>query len=291
MKPDLRANPDALRDSAQPRIERLSVNGTSLYAEVRGSGQTVLLIHGGGEDAEMWRPIAERLTGFTVVTYDRRGTLRSGRDDWPGGGSAQHADDAAGLVDALNLDDVIVFGGSSGAIVALRLALRHPERIRQALIYEPGYFRHVPGGDAFQRPANAAAAEYLETHPDDWLGALAAFLNAVPRTTNARPRGFLTPPPGKEWYGKREDANAEAFVRDDVQILTREVVDEAELAASAVDIRFAYGTATLPIFRDIATHLADVRGADPDVIDGVGHVIYYHPDDAATFIRGQLRER
>ncbi|MEX0625229.1 MAG: hypothetical protein WD402_01650 [Chloroflexota bacterium] len=55
----------------------------------------MILVHAGGEDAEQWRPVAERLTGFTVVTYDRRGTLRSGRENWPGGGSPQHADDAA----------------------------------------------------------------------------------------------------------------------------------------------------------------------------------------------------
>jgi pimeloyl-ACP methyl ester carboxylesterase len=84
-EPDLRTNPGALPDAEPPRIGRYRVNGTRLYAEVRGSGPAVLLIHADAEDAEGWRPIAERLTGFTVVTYDRRGTLRSGRDDWPGG--------------------------------------------------------------------------------------------------------------------------------------------------------------------------------------------------------------
>ena len=164
-EPDLRTNPNALPDAEPPRIGRYPVNGTILYAEVRGSGPAVLLIHAGGEDAEQWRPIAERLTGFTVVTYDRRGTLRSGRDDWPGGGSAQHADDAAGLLGALGVDDVLVFGGSSGGIPALQLALRHPELIRRALVYEPGYFRQVPGGEEFQRPANKAVADHLQANP------------------------------------------------------------------------------------------------------------------------------
>lgn len=284
-EPDPTSNPDALRVAAQPRSRRYPVNGTSLYAEVRGSGPGVLVIHGGGEDAEVWRPIAERLSGLTVVTYDRRGTQRSGRDDWPGGGSVQHADDAAGLLDALGLDDVIVVGGSSGGNVALRLALDHPKRVQQALVFEPGYFRLVPGGDAVQRPVNAAVAEHLARHPADWVGASAAFRQAVPQVPAGGPRGFLTPPVGKEWYAKREDDNAEALVRDDIPILTREVVDEAALASSTVDIRFAFGTASLPIFRDITTHLASVRGADPQILDGVGHALYYHPDAAAAFIR------
>ena len=286
-EPDLRTNPNALPDAEPPRIGRYPVNGTILYAEVRGSGPAVLLIHAGGEDAEQWRPVAERLTGFTVVTYDRRGTLRSGRDDWPGGGSAQHADDAAGLLGTLGVDDVLVFGASSGGIPALQLALRHPELIRRALVYEPGYFRQVPGGEEFQRPANKAVADHLAAHPDDWVGAWAACLRAVARATNAGPRGFFTPPPGKEWYAEREDANAEALVVDDVPILTRELVDEKELATAPVDIRFSFGTASLPIFREIATHLAAVRNAAPDAIDGAGHLMVYLPDAAAAYIRTQ----
>ncbi len=284
-EPDLRTNPDALPDAEPPRIGRYPVNGTILYAEVHGSGPAVLLIHAGGEDAEQWRPVAERLTGFTVVTYDRRGTLRSGRDDWPGGGSAQHADDAAGLLGTLGVDDVLVFGASSGGIPALQLALRHPELIRRALVYEPGYFRQVPGGEEFQRPANKAVADHLAAHPDDWVGAWAACLRAVARATNAGPRGFFTPPPGKEWYAEREDANAEALVVDDVPILTRELVDEKELATAPVDIRFSFGTASLPIFREIATHLASVRNTAPDAIDRVGHSMPYLPDAAAAYIR------
>jgi pimeloyl-ACP methyl ester carboxylesterase len=143
-EPDLRTNPDALPDAEPPRIGCYPVNGTRLYAEVRGSGPAVLLIHAGAEDAEGWRPIAERLTGFTVVTYDRRGTLRSGRDDWPGGGSAQHAGDAAGLLEALGLDDAQVLGYSSSGNIALQVALHHAELVRRALVYEPGSSTATP---------------------------------------------------------------------------------------------------------------------------------------------------
>lgn len=85
----LRDNPLALAGASPPRIGRWPANGTTLYAEVRGAGPAILLIPGGAEDAEGWRPVAERLSGNTVVTYDRRGTLRSGREDWPGRGSAR----------------------------------------------------------------------------------------------------------------------------------------------------------------------------------------------------------
>jgi pimeloyl-ACP methyl ester carboxylesterase len=290
-EPNLRTNPNALPDAEPPRIGRYPVNGTILYAEVRGSGPAVLLIHAGGEDAEQWRPVAKRLTDFTVVTYDRRGTLRSGRDAWPGAGSAQHADDAAGLLGALGVDDVLVFGASSGGIPALQLALRHPDLIRRALVYEPGYFRQVPGGEEFQRPANEAVAEHLAAQPGDWTGAYAAFRRAAGPPPDSGSRGVFTPPPGKDWYAEREDANAEALVVDDVPILSRELVDEAQLASAPVDIRFSFGTASLPIFREIATHLASVRNAAPEAIDGAGHLMKYLPDAAAAYIRTQSGAR
>jgi pimeloyl-ACP methyl ester carboxylesterase len=286
-EPDLRTNPNALPDAEPPRIGRYPVNGTILYAEVRGSGPAVLLVHAGGEDAEQWRPVAERLTGFTVVTYDRRGTLRSGRDAWPGGGSAQHADDAAQLLEALGVDDVLVFGASSGGIPALQLALRHPALIRRALVYEPGYFRQVPGGEEIQLPVNEAVAEYLAAHPDDWVGAWGAFRRAAGPPPDGGSGGLFTPPPGQEWYAEREDLDAEPFFVDDVPILSRELVDEEELASAPVDIRFSFGTASLPIFREIATHLASVRDAAPDAIDGAGHSMKYLPDVAAAYIRAE----
>ncbi len=58
---DLRSNPEALPNLEPPRIDRYSVNSTSLYAEVRGKGPAVLLIGASDEDAEVYRPIAERL--------------------------------------------------------------------------------------------------------------------------------------------------------------------------------------------------------------------------------------
>ena len=265
----------------------MAANGTTLYAEVRGSGPAVLLIHAGGEDAEEWRPIAERLSGYTAVTYDRRGTLRSGRGDWPGQGSAQHADDAAALLDGLHLRDVLVFGGSAGGIVALQLALRSPRLIRRCLVFEPGYFRQVPDGEAFVQPAHVAMKAHLASRPGDWAGAYAAFGRAIVPTSASAPRGFFTQPKASGWYTEREDGNAEVLVRDDIPILTRELVDEAALASATVDIRFSFGANSVSIFRDITTRLSAVRGRTPDAIQGVGHSIYYHPDAAAAYIHSQ----
>jgi len=268
-------------------MQRCRVNGISLHVEVRGSGPALLIIHGGGEDAEVWRPVAERLEGFTVVTYDRRGTLRSGRDDWPGGGSAQHADDAAAILRALRFDKVVVFGSSSAGIVALQLALRNPTQVRRALVFEPGLFRQLPGGALTKARIQDAIEGHLAARPGDWTGALAAFRRAVATAMGPAADELVAPPPGKNWYAAREEGNAEAFVRDDLLILTEERVDEAELAAASVDVRFSFGTESLPVLHAIATHLATVRSTRLIAVEGVGHVIYYHPDAAAAYLRAQ----
>lgn len=219
------------------------------------------------------------------MTYDRRGTLRSGRDNWPGCGSAHHADDAAAMLRALGLDAVVVFGSSSAGIVALQLALRHPALVRRALVFEPGLFRQLPGGAPTAAPVQDAIDGHLAAHPGDWVGALAVFRRAVASAMGPAADGLVAPPPGKEWYASREEENAEAFVRDDLLILTRERVDEAELASVDVDIRFSFGTESMPVFRAIATQLAAVRIGRPIAVKGVGHVIFYDPDAAAAHLR------
>jgi len=280
MPEELRTNPDALAGVPEPRIGRHRVNGTTLYAEVRGEGPAVLLIPGGAEDAEGWRAVAERIPGRTVVTYDRRGTLRSGRQDWPGRGSAQHADDAAALVRALGLADLVVFGGSSAGVIVIHLAIRHPTLVRRALVYEPGYLTLTVDGERLRSLVLVATDAHLRSHPGDWVGAYRAFTRAV-----APAAGSLTASAERYWFGKREERNAEAMVRDDIPLLTAEAVDAAALASTPVDVRFAYGSETSPVFREIAVRLAAVRGVLPHVIPGVGHAIYLHADAAAAYLR------
>jgi len=56
----------------------LAVPGACLYYQVRGSGPLLLLLQGGGGDADASERMAGPLLGhFTVVTYDRRGLSRS----------------------------------------------------------------------------------------------------------------------------------------------------------------------------------------------------------------------
>jgi pimeloyl-ACP methyl ester carboxylesterase len=125
----------------------VSVNGTQLYYEQRGSGPSVLFISGATGDAGHFTQVAELLADeFTVVTYDRRGNSRSPSPaGWTSTTMDEQADDAAALLRVLDLAPAAVFGTSGGAVILLNLLLRHPEVVRVALVHEPPLMPVVPG--------------------------------------------------------------------------------------------------------------------------------------------------
>src|SRR5687768_17879869 len=115
-----------------------TVNGVRLYYEEHGSGATILCIHGGGSSAVMWADAIEELARLgRVIAYDRRGCARSERPEpYERTSVAEHADDAAALLDALTAAPAVVVGRSYGGTVATDLALRYPDRVRALVLLE-----------------------------------------------------------------------------------------------------------------------------------------------------------
>lgn len=142
----------------------------------------------------------------------------------------------------------------------------------------------LPGGTEFRHRVRTAVDRHLELHSGDWAGAIAALGQAAVESTEAGSSGLFNPPPGQEWYADRADANAESLLRGDMA-LTGEAVDDEAVGACPVKLRFAYGTASIPIFEMITTHLASIRGTIPDSLRGVGHSLFYYPEAAAAYIR------
>lgn len=279
-------NPDALADGLEPLSRLLPVGGTTLYVEERGSGAAVLVIGAADEDAEIYRGIADRLAPeCRVITYDRRGTRRSGRDGWPCD-TARHADDAADLIRNLKMVDVTVLGASAGGLVALSLAMRHPDLVKTVLCFEPGLFQATDEGTELSSRVEAAIADHLDSNPGDWYGAVEV-LGRAAATSVSDMSSLFTPPDGREWFARRTDSNAEALIRGDLP-LTREPIDLDAVRDCPADLQFAYGTASLPVFNGITMRLAQSRGESPHALEGIGHSVFYHPDQTADYIRSRL---
>src|SRR5579862_1667483 len=110
------------------------VNGVSLYYETHGSGQPLILLHGGLGSGDMYAAIMPELAkGRQVITADLQGHGHTADVDRP----LRHetmADDVAGLIEQLGLEQADVMGYSLGGGTALRLAIQHPSLVRRLVL-------------------------------------------------------------------------------------------------------------------------------------------------------------
>jgi rifampin ADP-ribosylating transferase len=90
--------------------------------------QPVLLLHPWGESRRSFDRLIPLLDGFRVYAPDLRG---QGEADKPEAGYslAEQAEDAAAILDALNVPQAFVVGSSSGGYVAQQLAVVRPEKV------------------------------------------------------------------------------------------------------------------------------------------------------------------
>jgi 3-oxoadipate enol-lactonase len=125
-------------------VATAQINGIELYYEVHGEGPPLLLIPGLGAHVRMFSGVLSALAETRqVVTFDPRGAGRSGKPDTPysiGG----MADDAAGLLDLLGIENTTVVGYSMGGRIALSLALDHPGLVGR-LVLAATSARTLPG--------------------------------------------------------------------------------------------------------------------------------------------------
>ena len=117
----------------------LQVDGATIHYKTAGRGPVLLLLPGGDGDAESFDLSLPDLTDrFKVVIFDRRGLSRSALEDPLQQMTIErHADDALAVLATITDGPALVFGGSLGAVVALDLTVRHPERVRAVVAFEP----------------------------------------------------------------------------------------------------------------------------------------------------------
>ena len=122
------------------------VQGGKIYYEVEGDGHPLLLIHGGLGSLRMWD---EQVPAFSeryrVIRYDTRGFGRTETEDVEFSNRA----DALAVLDHVGAASAFVIGQSRGGMIALDLAIEHPERV-DALVSVAsgigGYKAELPAG-------------------------------------------------------------------------------------------------------------------------------------------------
>jgi proline iminopeptidase len=136
------ASAGALRvaQSSTPLESRVPVARASLYARAIGSGQSIVVLHGGPDfDHAYFLPDLDRLADtYRLIYYDQRARGKSaehvrGEDVT----LASDVDDLDKVRQHFRLDSTTLLGHSWGAVLAMEYALRHPTRVSRLILMNP----------------------------------------------------------------------------------------------------------------------------------------------------------
>ena len=114
---------------------QVAANGSTFNCQIDGdAGPWVMLSHGLATDLTMWDELTGALKDrYRVLRYDARGHGASAAPD--GDYSLdQLVDDAAGILDALDVKQTHFAGLSMGGMIGLGLLIHHPQRMKSAVI-------------------------------------------------------------------------------------------------------------------------------------------------------------
>lgn len=116
-----------------PEVES---QGIEIHYEVRGAGPPLVLMHSFLCSSAMWEPQIEPLARhFRLINIDMRGHGESGAVTEPLT-LYDLVDDVIAVLDRQEIDRAVWAGLSIGGMIALRAALRHPERVDRLLLLD-----------------------------------------------------------------------------------------------------------------------------------------------------------
>jgi pimeloyl-ACP methyl ester carboxylesterase len=266
-------------------MQSVKVNGVELEYEAVGSGEPVLLISPVLADGFLPLLSEPALAGQRLIRYHKRGWV--GSTHTPGPVSiADHAADAAALLDHLGVSRAHVAGHSSGAAVAAQLALDHPDRVHTLILLELSLLS-VPSGEAFFEQAGPAFAAYGS---GDHEGAVAMFMSVVSGLDRTTSRAVLEERlPGAMAQGVKD---ADTFFGIELPALTEWAFGPEEAAAIDQPVLSVRGTETQPLWVEVADFLrTSLPHVEDCTIDGVGHLLHVErPEPVARAMAGFLRQ-
>jgi len=115
-------------------MPKQKIETISLYNEIHGRGEPLLLIAGLGSDSSSWGSVLKPFSArFQTIVFDNRGSGRSSLMKKPYT-IRRLADDVITLLDYLGIKRVHVLGHSMGGYIAQELAINYPGRINKLVL-------------------------------------------------------------------------------------------------------------------------------------------------------------
>ncbi|MGV8039162.1 MAG: alpha/beta fold hydrolase [Thermoanaerobaculaceae bacterium] len=260
----------AVTPAAAPQVRAgtLAVPGGSLYYEVAGKGDAVVLVHDGLVHHVIWNDqLAAFARDFTVVRYDRRGYGKSPDSTAP----FSNEDDLDALLTHLGIASASLVGMSAGGGMVVDYCLAHPERVDAmvlvgAVVSGLGYTDHFAsrGGrvdDALRADPAGLVRYFLEEDPYEMAPASTAARARLRQLTAGAPLFMASP--GHRL--RRPPARPALPNLGEVHVPTLVVVGEHDIP----DVH-AHGGALE----------AGIRGARRKVVSGAGHLVPFEQPEA-----------
>ena len=250
-------------------MERTTVNGVELEYEVIGSGEPVLLIS--PVLADGFLPLLSEpalADEYQLIRYHKRGWVGSTRTPGPVS-VADHAADAAALLDRLAVSSAHVAGHSSGAAVAAQLALEHADTVHTLALLEMSLLS-VPSGPAFLQQAGPSFEAYRDGNSER---AVALFLSAVSGLPWAACRATIE----KSTPGAVAQAvkDADTFFGVELPALTQWEFAGEQASAVSQPVLSLLGSRTEPLWVQVDQYLrSSLPRVESCTVPGVGHLLH-----------------
>jgi pimeloyl-ACP methyl ester carboxylesterase len=272
---------------AEPKTKTVDVPGAILSYDIReakgGTTEPVLLMFGSPMDASGFNTLAGHFTDRTVVTHDPRGVSRSERTDGAGESTPdEHAHDLARLIAALGDEPVDMFATSGGAVNALALVAREPERVRTLVAHEPAAASVLPD----REEAIAAAVAVHETYEREGFGPGMAKFIALSSLQGPIPADFAdqpAPDPGNFGLPSEDDGNRDdPLLGQNIVTGSRYELDFDALRAASTRIVIAAGAESEGELANRAAYA---------IAERLGTEAVIFPSHHAGFLGGEFGQR
>jgi 3-oxoadipate enol-lactonase len=113
---------------------RINANGISINYDVQGSGPRLTLIHGSGNNLDVWeQQVAYLSKHFSTLIFDIRGHGLSDLGKEPVTADTL-TEDLHALFEALGISSSTILGHSMGAEIAIRLYLKYPRMVDSLIL-------------------------------------------------------------------------------------------------------------------------------------------------------------
>jgi pimeloyl-ACP methyl ester carboxylesterase len=191
---------ETAKDNAYTRAqtEHIQIGDINIAYKQFGQGKPILFISGTSQTKDAWDPtllLELAATNHTVIVFDNRGIGETTVGTQPFS-IEQFANDTAGLLDALHVEEADVFGASLGSFIAQELTLNYPQKVDRLILHAGfcgGNETIYPSGEAVETIMTLSSPQALHNmtaeqqamilaqimFPPQWLEEHPEILNTV----------------------------------------------------------------------------------------------------------------